>query len=315
MELSPELFETVTFGERWRGYDPEHVDDFLERVGVAVGQLQAKLREANERVVLVERKSRETSDADDALRRTLVLAQRTADQAVAEAEARAAEVVADAQRRAASIIGDAQQRAVAIAADAQAGLRADIEQLDDARQRLRGEVERLRDLVIGEVARWRSHLIGQIEHIDAAGGFDPAIPPVAVEIELPDPPALADVPVGHVDAMPSGNGDDGAVAGWGDAPDGDPTEAVEVLHLEELEELEEGQPASIPVEVDIDPGPDRLYEQPIDELTDEQYLDELRAVMVHDEEVSTPPPAPGGSAPDPDPEAHAIPASRLPWRR
>ena len=32
MELTPKLLETQHFPERFRGYDPDAVDDFLERV-------------------------------------------------------------------------------------------------------------------------------------------------------------------------------------------------------------------------------------------------------------------------------------------
>ena len=32
MELTPQRLREVEFKERWRGYDPEEVDDLLERV-------------------------------------------------------------------------------------------------------------------------------------------------------------------------------------------------------------------------------------------------------------------------------------------
>ena len=36
MELTPKLLETQHFPERFRGYDPEAVDDFLERVAAGI---------------------------------------------------------------------------------------------------------------------------------------------------------------------------------------------------------------------------------------------------------------------------------------
>ena len=49
MDGTPHLLTDVKFTERRRGYDPEEVDNFLERVSSAVAQLQDKLREATAR--------------------------------------------------------------------------------------------------------------------------------------------------------------------------------------------------------------------------------------------------------------------------
>src|SRR5947208_12398527 len=72
MKLTAQELRTVEFRERWRGYDPDQVDDFLERVAAGLEQL-------TERGAL---------NGDAAVQRTLVLAQRTAEAAVAEAEER-----------------------------------------------------------------------------------------------------------------------------------------------------------------------------------------------------------------------------------
>ena len=50
MELTPRLLTEVEFREQWRGYSQNEVDDFLERVAAAVGELLDRLREANERI-------------------------------------------------------------------------------------------------------------------------------------------------------------------------------------------------------------------------------------------------------------------------
>src|SRR5437660_814512 len=89
MELTAHELRTVEFRERWRGYDPDEVDDLLERVAAALEQLSR----------------RGGVDGDEAVQRTLVLAQRTADAAIAEAEERARAIVeaaAEESRRMAS---------------------------------------------------------------------------------------------------------------------------------------------------------------------------------------------------------------------
>ena len=118
MDVTPQLLKDVEFREKFRGYDPDEVDDFLERVGVAFAELNDKLREAgdqvesaNARTARAEARARDSSEMDDTLRRTLVLAQRTADAAVKEAEEQAAAIVAEAEARAAQQVTSSQDRA------------------------------------------------------------------------------------------------------------------------------------------------------------------------------------------------------------
>src|SRR6195256_5470428 len=98
MDVTPQVINEVEFHQKMRGYDPDEVDDFLERVAVAVEQLQERIRQAEQRAVAAESRSAKdgpsptaaapTNEAEEteAIRRTLVLAQRTADAAIKEAE-------------------------------------------------------------------------------------------------------------------------------------------------------------------------------------------------------------------------------------
>ncbi len=118
MDVTPKLLEDVEFRAVFRGYDPEEVDDFLERVAVAFAQLHERLRDAteqvesaNSRTARAEARARESSDGDDTLRRTLVLAQRTADAAIKEAEESAAAIVAAAEDQARQHYAATEERA------------------------------------------------------------------------------------------------------------------------------------------------------------------------------------------------------------
>jgi DivIVA domain-containing protein len=119
MELTPQRLREVEFKERWRGYDPEEVDDLLERVAAGLEDFESRVRQATERAVRAEQRASEGSDTDETLRRTLVLAQRTADAAIADAEARARELVADAEQRAAAMVTEAEQRSTTTVTDAE----------------------------------------------------------------------------------------------------------------------------------------------------------------------------------------------------
>src|ERR1700728_4317751 len=97
MEISPKTFREVEFREKRHGYHPEDVDRFLESMAVAVEDLLEQVRKALERA---ERAEESAPISDETLRRTLVLGQRTADQAIQEAREEAVRIVAAAEEKA-----------------------------------------------------------------------------------------------------------------------------------------------------------------------------------------------------------------------
>ncbi|HET9612186.1 MAG TPA: DivIVA domain-containing protein, partial [Acidimicrobiales bacterium] len=120
MELTPQTLHAVEFREARRGgYNTRDVDDFIERVAGGVGQLNERVREAQARADaaearLVEAQREldevrrrpaapvpEVSETDETLRRTLVLAQRTADATIKEAKEEANRVLSEAREEAA----------------------------------------------------------------------------------------------------------------------------------------------------------------------------------------------------------------------
>ncbi len=60
MKLTPVLLETQQFPERFRGYDPDSVDDFLERVAAGLSELQERLDELADRLIEAEERASET---------------------------------------------------------------------------------------------------------------------------------------------------------------------------------------------------------------------------------------------------------------
>src|SRR6187431_706272 len=99
MDVTPQVINEVEFHQRMRGYDPDEVDDFLERVAAAVEELHDRVRQAEQRAAAAERSAPAAAgrtaertlaasaapsgkgDDTESIRRTLVLAQRTADAA------------------------------------------------------------------------------------------------------------------------------------------------------------------------------------------------------------------------------------------
>ena len=144
MEGTPHLLTDVKFSERRKGYDPDEVDNFLERVSTAVAQLQDKLRQVTARAeeadakIADAEKSRTVAEAQveklkadlerapagggqadvESASKVLLLAQKTADAAIDEANATAAKTVADAKAKALTVVAEAEQDAERVRADA-----------------------------------------------------------------------------------------------------------------------------------------------------------------------------------------------------
>ncbi|MBI2708286.1 MAG: DivIVA domain-containing protein [Actinobacteria bacterium] len=145
MELTPKLLiEDVDFPHVRKGYDPDEVHTFLEWVAGGVAQLQRQLAEAREQQADADAGGRirgEPSGSETGeIQRTLVLAQRTADAAIREAREEAAVVVAEAKVEAARILDGARTAAARRDEEARSRLRGEIERLEGLRESLRGDV-------------------------------------------------------------------------------------------------------------------------------------------------------------------------------
>ena len=168
MDLTTELLDNAAFREAKRGYNTQDVDEFIEQVKVDYGNHDAMVREARQRaeaaearVADAERRAVEaaerasaTSDADETLKRTLVLAQRTADAAIKEAEEQASRTLTSAQDQAARLLADAQEATARARAEAESEAQraqeeartrvlAELRELEAARDQLHTDVDNL----------------------------------------------------------------------------------------------------------------------------------------------------------------------------
>ena len=227
MELTPQRLREVEFKERWRGYDPEEVDDLLERVAAGLEDFENRVRQATERAVRAEQRASEGSDTDETLRRTLVLAQRTADAAIADAEERARQLVADAEQQAATMVSDAEAEARRITDENETRLRENVSSLESARSTLQHDVDALGRYLTDERERIRTTLQALIQRVDGDLQRDRSAPAVS-EVDVPEPVPAADEAAA-------------GAAGAPDAPDGAEAEepaAIDLVGAERAPELE-----------------------------------------------------------------------------
>lgn len=187
MDVTPQLIEQIDFPEKFRGYDPDEVDDFLERCGATITDLTNRVREAAERAEHAEADARTARAAlaaappvaaavapaltDDQeiehATRTLVLAKRTADAAVAEARTEAARLVSQAGAAADAAERDARVEAERLIADARAHHEAALVSAKEDAEREYGSLrDRHREQVNGLEERKRT-LTSDLERLEA----------------------------------------------------------------------------------------------------------------------------------------------------
>ena len=234
MDVTPQVINEVEFHQKLRGYDPDEVDDFLERVASAVAQLHDRVREAEERAAAAQRRAAEAPAAAaapaqaapveappsaqleeeaESIKRTLLLAQKTADAAVREAKADAEALLRSAEEQANTALGEAQERARRLVADAEIAAR---KASDETRQRIVAEIitlEEARDALRADQGILERHLDEQRLRLRSAIGDlqrlldDPARLRAAAPPELSGVtrPPLADEVVAEAAADASGD--------------------------------------------------------------------------------------------------------------
>jgi DivIVA domain-containing protein len=220
MDVSPKTLREVEFREKMRGYHPEDVDHFLEEVAAGLEVLQERLRQAVERAQRAEAAAAEAGGTDETLRRTLVLAQRTADLAVQEAREQAARILAGAEQQAQAVLGEAEERGRRTLEDAVTESRVELTRLESARAQSQQDVDGLNRWLEEHKAHLKDSLSDALAAVERAGVLWPApstrpidIPgnPTAVRpapIQVPPPPPPESNPVGPDTAMWSPSDDE-----------------------------------------------------------------------------------------------------------
>lgn len=100
MPLTPIDVQQKTFGTALRGYDLDEVDDFLDDVVTSLKDYEQRLRDAQERISTLELEMTDRGDAEGAIARALVAAQRSADSIISDAKVEAERIIGDARSEA-----------------------------------------------------------------------------------------------------------------------------------------------------------------------------------------------------------------------
>lgn len=99
MDLNARDIHEKQFHDAWRGYNQEEVDDFLDRVAETVDRLIRENRALHQRIKELDQTVATGRETEDMLKKTLVTAQKAAEEAIASARAKAEHLIAEAEER------------------------------------------------------------------------------------------------------------------------------------------------------------------------------------------------------------------------
>lgn len=236
MELTPQTLHAVEFREARRGgYNTRDVDDFIERVAAGVGHLNERVREAQARADAADARlaemqheldelrrrpapqaplaapapAPEVSETDETLRRTLVLAQRTADATIKEAKEEANRVLSEAREEAARTRAEAETQARRGADSARVSAQQEVETLLADRDKLTGDLDLLRRRIDEQREQLRSGITEMQRLLDDPAALKPLPPVTLADVEGPAPLDAFDQPVEHAAEAAPGEGANG----------------------------------------------------------------------------------------------------------
>lgn len=137
MAITARDVRSVEFTERLRGYNPDSVDQFLRLVAQRFDEMEAEIATLEERSTKAESRLADSGD-EDVIRRTLILAQRAADLAIAEARERADALIEEAREQGQRILEDAESAAKQRIEAASGELREEVQRLSGEKAALIG---------------------------------------------------------------------------------------------------------------------------------------------------------------------------------
>jgi cell division initiation protein len=186
MDVSPRELRDTDIREGFRGYHRDDVDELLERAASTIEGLSERVRQLTERLSNAETGAGRNRETEDMLQRTLVLAQKTADEAIAEAQERSRALLEESEAKARSLVSDAESTARRIADSERQRLESEILDLASRRDSLNSDVDALEKYESG----YRGRLRKAIEtELDSLGKFTDqhGERPTLHEVEIPRP--------------------------------------------------------------------------------------------------------------------------------
>ncbi|MFZ5774086.1 MAG: DivIVA domain-containing protein [Thermodesulfobacteriota bacterium] len=141
MRVTAQDIQSQQFHVRFRGFDIEEVDEFLERVAATITELSAENQRLSERVESMEKDLATFQNQQRAFQNTILSAQSLADTLKDKGTREAEEIVAEAQAEAERLLAQANEEVAALEREIDRLSSVKTQAHDELRQRLRDYME------------------------------------------------------------------------------------------------------------------------------------------------------------------------------
>ena len=185
MDVTPQELRGSEIKEAFRGFNRDEVDDLLERAAATIENLTRQVQDLESRGPADPAALPTNRDDAEMLQRTLLLAQRAADDAVNEAQAHARKLIEESEARAQALVGEAESTARRIAEGERRRLEDEISDLSSRRDLLAVDADALDEYVSGYRDRVRSVIEADLERLGNPVVEPPTPRPELHDVELP----------------------------------------------------------------------------------------------------------------------------------
>ena len=185
MEITPRELRDVEIAEAFRGYHRDVVNDLLERAAATIEAANERVRELSDRLNSAQVEAGRSRETEDILHRTLLLAQRAADEAVAEAQGKARQMMEDAELQSHKLLADAENNARQRGETERRRLEQEVLDLAERRDSLLSDVEALNRFEGDYRERMVRALEADLSALRERPASSPGPAPQPREVELP----------------------------------------------------------------------------------------------------------------------------------
>ncbi|HEY3722021.1 MAG TPA: DivIVA domain-containing protein [Acidimicrobiia bacterium] len=185
MDVTPRELRDIDIREGFRGYNRDDVDELLERAAATIEGLNERMRRLAEQATANEGQQGQARETEDMLHRTLLLAQRAADEAVAEAQFKARQILDDAESKSRAQLAEAESQARRQIDTERRRIETEVIELGSRREALLADVDGLERFEAEYRQRLRRALENDLESLAGAGPAAPSARPTIHEVDVP----------------------------------------------------------------------------------------------------------------------------------
>jgi len=172
MDLTAREIHEKQFHDAWRGYNQAEVDDFLDRVAEALDRLHRENTDLKQRMGELDQAVAASRDTEEMLKKTLVTAQRAAEEAIANAKAKAEEIITQAEDRVRRTETQARERIVNAENESRRKTAESERDLTARKRELDERIDKLRAFETDIKKRLKTFLEQQLRSLDALTEVD-----------------------------------------------------------------------------------------------------------------------------------------------